>query len=74
MAEPRKLTRSEDAVVAGVCGGIAAYHGLSPTRARVAYVVLSMLSAGFPGLLVYLILWFVLPRQRGFRLDDFRAG
>lgn len=75
MTEPRRLTRSDDAILAGVCGGIAEYLGISPTRARIAYVALSILSAGFPGMLVYVILWFVLPRvQPKFRLEDFRAG
>lgn len=55
------LRRSHDRVLAGVCGGIANYFELDPTLVRVAYVLISVLSAAFPGLLVYLILWLVMP-------------
>lgn len=56
-----RLTRSTDRMIAGVCGGIAEYLGWSPRDARIAYVLLSVLSAAFPGILVYLILWLVMP-------------
>ncbi|MDX1594376.1 MAG: PspC domain-containing protein [Gammaproteobacteria bacterium] len=57
-----KLTRSSsDRVIAGVCGGIAEYLGWPANRVRLLYVVVSILSAGFPGVLVYLILWFLMP-------------
>ena len=48
-------------IIGGVCGGIADWLGWSPTAVRVLYVVVSILSAGFPGLLVYLVLWLVMP-------------
>jgi phage shock protein C len=48
-------------MVGGVVGGLAEYLGIDPTLARVGYVVLSVISAGFPGLLVYLVLWMVIP-------------
>lgn len=51
------------AMVAGVCAGIADRFGWSATAVRVAYVLLSILSAAFPGILVYLILWLVLPKR-----------
>ncbi len=57
----RKLCRSRDRVIAGVCGGIAEWIGWPATRIRVLYVVISILSAAFPGTLVYLILWVVMP-------------
>lgn len=58
----RRLARSvSDRWVAGVCGGIAHYFGLDPTVVRVAYILVSILSAAFPGLLVYIILWIVIP-------------
>ena len=44
-------------MLGGVCGGIAEYTGLRPTAVRIAYVILSVLSAAFPGILVYIILW-----------------
>ncbi|MBN2596526.1 PspC domain-containing protein [Labilibaculum sp.] len=57
----KKLKRSSDKMIAGVCAGIAEYLGWEISLVRVAYVLLSIFSAGFPGLLVYIILWFVLP-------------
>lgn len=54
-------TRGRDKVIAGVCGGLAEYFDLDPTLVRVAYVIISVFSAAFPGVLVYLILWFVIP-------------
>lgn len=57
----RKLRRSSNQMVAGVCAGIAEYFNTDPTLIRVAYVLLSILSVGFPGLLVYIILWLVMP-------------
>lgn len=53
-------SRSE-AMIGGVCAGIARHFGWSLTGTRVAYVLISALSAAFPGILVYLILWLVLP-------------
>lgn len=49
--------------VAGVCGGLGEYFGLDPTLVRVAYALLTVFSAGFPGVLVYLILWAVIPER-----------
>jgi phage shock protein C len=49
-------------VIAGVCGGIAETLGWDPTLVRILYVVLSIASAAFPGILVYIILWLVMPK------------
>lgn len=58
----RVLQRSNsDRVVAGVCAGIADYFGWSHDKTRIGYVVLSVLSAAFPGIGVYLALWFLMP-------------
>jgi phage shock protein C len=58
----RRLTRSsKHKMIAGVCGGIAEYFGLDPTVVRVAYVLISIVSVAFPGLLAYIILMFVMP-------------
>lgn len=48
-------------MIAGVCAGIARYFDLDPTIVRVGFVLLSLLSAAFPGILVYFILWLVMP-------------
>jgi phage shock protein PspC (stress-responsive transcriptional regulator) len=63
MSKQRGIERSRsEAMIAGVCAGIARHFGWSVTGTRVAYVILSICSAAFPGILVYLILWLVLPR------------
>jgi phage shock protein C len=59
----RKLTRSRNRVFAGVCGGLAEYFNVDPTVIRIAYVLVSIFSAGFPGLLVYIILWLMIPES-----------
>jgi phage shock protein PspC (stress-responsive transcriptional regulator) len=61
-----KLHRStQDAMIAGVCGGIAESIGWSATRVRIVYVLVSVLSAAFPGIIVYLALWFLMPLGDG---------
>jgi len=59
----KKLLRSTNAMIAGVCGGIANYFSLDPTLVRVGYVILSVISAGFPGLLIYLLLMLIMPKE-----------
>jgi phage shock protein PspC (stress-responsive transcriptional regulator) len=60
-AEASVLRRSKNSVIAGVCGGIAEKTGWPPNRVRLGYVLLTILSAAFPGILVYIILWIVMP-------------
>lgn len=57
-----RLTRSNDKIIAGVCAGIAEWLGWDPTLVRLLYVVISMISAAFPGIIVYIILWIIMPR------------
>lgn len=59
---PRKLYRSNNGMIAGVCGGIANYFGWDPTLVRVGYILLSLFTA-FAGVIAYLILWLVVPKQ-----------
>ena len=59
--ERQKLRRSQDRMIAGVCGGLAEWLGWPVRRVRVLYVIISIFSAAFPGTLVYLILWVVIP-------------
>jgi phage shock protein C len=61
-ADSRRLTRSrKHKMIAGVCGGLAEYFELDPTVVRVAYVLISVVSVAFPGILAYIILMFVMP-------------
>lgn len=57
----RRSTR--DAIVAGVCSGIARFLGWDVTLVRVLYVIVSIASVAFPGILIYLVLWVLMPRD-----------
>jgi phage shock protein PspC (stress-responsive transcriptional regulator) len=60
----RALHRSRrHRILGGVCGGLADWLGWNVTGVRVLYVVLSVVSVGFPGILVYIILWIVMPEE-----------
>lgn len=48
-------------MIGGVCGGLAEMLGWTPFRVRLLYVVVSVLSAAFPGAIVYVILWMIIP-------------
>jgi phage shock protein C len=50
-------------MIAGVISGLADYFELDPTLLRALYVVVSIISAAFPGILVYIILWMVIPDE-----------
>ncbi|KYG79034.1 PspC domain-containing protein [Roseivirga echinicomitans] len=62
MSSNRVFKRSSDKVVAGVCGGLAAWLGWDVSLVRVLYVLATIFTA-FSGLLVYIILWVVLPQE-----------
>lgn len=58
----KKLKRSrKERMLAGVCGGLAEYFGMDPSLVRIVYVLVSILSAAFPGTLAYIIMWLVIP-------------
>ena len=54
---------TQDRMIGGVCGGIAQSLEWDPTLVRVGFVLLSIFSAAFPGALVYIILWIVMPES-----------
>ena len=58
----RQSTRNK--LLGGVCGGLAEWLGWNPNVVRLLYVVGSVVSVGFPGSIVYIILWFVIPKGR----------
>lgn len=64
MANDKKMLRRQNGIVAGVCGGLGDFFGISPFWFRLA-IILMMLPGGIPGLLIYLIAWIVIPKQRG---------
>lgn len=58
------LKRSKsDRMIGGVCGGIARSLGWDPTLVRLLYVLVSIFSAAFPGILVYVLLWILMPER-----------
>ena len=62
MARENKLRR-QNGIVAGVCGGLAEFTGISVFWFRLAFVLL-FVPGGLPGLIPYLVLWIVIPRAR----------
>jgi phage shock protein PspC (stress-responsive transcriptional regulator) len=61
MAQSALKRSRKDRIIAGVCGGLAEWLGWDPTVVRILYVLLSVCSAAFPGIFVYLLLWIVMP-------------
>lgn len=61
MSNGKRLVRSRDKMIAGVCAGIAEYFGWEVSLFRVVFVLASILSAAFPGILVYVVLWIIMP-------------
>ena len=64
MPDPRNpLRRSRrHRLIAGVCGGIADWLGWDVTLVRVLFVLVSVFSVAFPGILAYIVLWIVMPQ------------
>jgi len=62
LRRPLRRSRS-DRKIAGVVGGIAGYFGIDSSLARVLYVVGSIVSVAFPGILVYVIMWVLVPQE-----------
>jgi phage shock protein PspC (stress-responsive transcriptional regulator) len=60
----RRLRRSRsNRMIGGVVAGVADYIGMDVSLARVLYVLISIFSAAFPGILVYLICWLLIPEE-----------
>lgn len=60
--KPLRRSRSNK-MIGGVIGGLAEYYQFSPNGLRLIFVIVSILSAAFPGILVYLILWMLMPLE-----------
>ena len=58
-----RLTRSRSRILGGVCGGIAKWLGWDVTLVRILYIIVSILSAAFPGTIVYIMLWIIMPEE-----------
>lgn len=62
MSEQKRLTRSRDKKIAGVCGGIANYMDIDPTIVRILFLIVAF--AGGAAILAYLIIWIVAPEEQ----------
>jgi phage shock protein C len=62
MGSEYKQLRRQNAVFAGVCGGLGEFVGINPNWFRLLFILL-MLPGGVPGVLLYVILWIVIPRR-----------
>jgi phage shock protein PspC (stress-responsive transcriptional regulator) len=58
--EKRLMRLEEGRMIAGVCAGLAQYFGVDPTLVRIIFVILALFGLG--GVVLYLILWLVMPR------------
>jgi phage shock protein C len=63
MDENRLARTPNDKWIAGVCGGIARWIGWDSSIVRIIYLLVSIFSAAFPGILVYIILWIIMPLE-----------
>lgn len=62
-SKPKRFYRSRDRVLGGVLAGFAEYINADISIIRIVFVLLSILSAAFPGMLVYIICWIVVPEK-----------
>ena len=61
-------------MIAGVMGGIAERFGWNANLLRLIFVIVSVMSAAFPGILVYLVLWLVIPKQNQSNTTNYTQG
>ncbi len=60
----KRLYRSRsNRMIAGVCGGIAEYFNIDTSLVRIIYVIISVFSAAFPGILIYIAAWLIIPEE-----------
>ena len=64
MSNEKKLTKSSEKTICGVCAGIGEYFGIDPTIVRVVYTALTVFSAAFPGVILYIILALIVPDKK----------
>lgn len=60
----KKLRRSNNKMIAGICSGIAEYLAIDPTIVRIVYVLLSLSTVAFPGIILYIILLLIMPQPK----------
>lgn len=62
-SQPKRLYRSKDRILGGVLAGFSEYIYADKTIVRLVYALVTLLSAGFPGLLIYIIAWIIIPEK-----------
>jgi len=63
--EPKRLMRSrKDRMIAGVCGGLANYMSVDPTIVRLVFALATFFTVVFPGILIYLVMWIIIPKEQ----------
>ncbi len=62
-SKPKKLYRSNERILGGVLAGFAEYIYTDKTIVRLVYAIISIISAGFPGLLIYILAWMIVPAK-----------
>ncbi len=64
MAETGKVLRRSrhNRMIAGICGGLAEFFGINAFWFRLAFLI-AMIPGGIPGILIYLILWVIIPNE-----------
>lgn len=60
----KQFLRSKDRWMAGVCGGLADYFGFDRDLVRIIYLLLTLCTVAFPGVLIYFILWLLVPEEK----------
>lgn len=60
----KKLYLSTDKKIAGVCGGIGEYYGIDPSLVRLAWLIMSVLTGVFPGIIAYIVAMIVIPARQ----------
>ncbi|HDR74047.1 MAG TPA: PspC domain-containing protein [Methanoculleus sp.] len=63
MAEKRLVRSKTDRMLAGICGGIGEYFDVDPNIVRVIWVVITVISGFGPGILIYILVWLIVPEN-----------
>ena len=63
-AKPPLRRSRRNRIIAGICGGLGEFFGISPIWFRIAFII-ALIPGGIPGILIYLLLWIIIPRESG---------
>ncbi|MDV4339177.1 PspC domain-containing protein [Acinetobacter baumannii] len=72
MANSGLYRSNRQSMIAGVMGGIAERFGWNANLLRIIFVLVSIMSAAFPGILVYLVLWLVIPKKQPEQVQSYQ--